>query len=330
MPWIACELHSHTYHSDGRQTLKELANGAKALGFECFALTDHNTMTGLNDKEAVEQETGISIISGMEWTTFYGHMVTIGLTDFVDWRPAGPGDIHKGIDEVHSSGGIVGMAHPFRIGSPICTGCFWEFKIENWNDIDYIEVWSGTFPSIKTDNDRAYRLWTDKLNEGYRIAATSGRDWHAQEQTDDPVSVTYLNIDEGEGTVTSRTVHALAAGKASVTMGPLVTLEILSDTSLYGIGDCIPENDRSNTYKAHVSIDFHLRKGIWEFPEPNYTLILIGNTGILSEQLVTLDQPNYVFEIPGDQFLWIRAELKGTVRGVRTLIAFTNAIYLNR
>lgn len=330
MSWIACELHSHTFHSDGRQTLMELANGAKALGFECIALTDHNTMTGLNDKDAVEQETGISIISGMEWTTFYGHMVTIGLTHFVDWRPAGLDDIHKGIADVHRSGGIVGMAHPYRIGSPICTGCFWEFNIEDWNDMDYIEVWSGTFPSIKTDNDRAYRLWTDKLNEGYRIAATSGRDWHAQVQTDEPVSVTYLDIDDGEETVTNRAVRALAAGRVSVTMGPLLMLEIRTDTTCYGVGDVVPRQDHCHIFKVHVNIDFHVRKEIWDFQEPHYTLNLIGNNGVLSEQFVTMDQPNYEIEIPGDELLWIRAELKGLVRGVRTLIAFTNAIYMDR
>ncbi|BBH21390.1 hypothetical protein Back11_27350 [Paenibacillus baekrokdamisoli] len=329
MPWMACELHSHTFHSDGQQSLLELAYGAKALGFACIALTDHNTMTGLNHKEDVEQETGVSIISGMEWTTFYGHMVTIGLTEFVDWRPAGPGDIHKGIAGVHAHGGIAGMAHPFRIGSPICTGCFWEFKIEDWNDIDYIEVWSGTFPSIKTDNARAYRLWTDKLNEGCRIAATSGRDWHTQEQTDEPLSVTYLDIDEAEGDVTSKVVRALAAGKASVTMGPLVTLEMRSDTAVYRIGDCVPKQDRSDSYKANVKIDFHTRQGKWDFPEPHYVLSLVGNKGVISEQNVRIDQGNYVIEIPGDELVWVRAELKGTVRGARAMIAFTNAIYVD-
>ncbi|MBP1964153.1 CehA/McbA family metallohydrolase [Paenibacillus aceris] len=330
MPWIACELHSHTFHSDGKQTLIELANGAKALGFECIALTDHNTMTGLNDKHVVEQETGISIISGMEWTTFYGHMVTIGLPNFVDWRLAGPNNIHKGIAEVHSSGGIVGMAHPFRIGSPICTGCYWEFNIEDWNAIDYIEVWSGTFPSIKTDNERAYRLWTDKLNEGYKIAATSGRDWHAQEHTDEPVSVTYLDIDDGEETLTQRAVRALSEGKVSVTLGPLVSFSLRSEAAVYGIGDCIPVHDQSHSYKAHISIDYHVRKGLWNFPKPQYTLILIGNSGVLSEQIVIEDQPNIVIEIPGDELLWIRAELRAIVRGVRTLVAFTNAIYADR
>ncbi|QHW31153.1 CehA/McbA family metallohydrolase [Paenibacillus rhizovicinus] len=327
MRWMACELHSHTDHSDGRQSLQELARGARALGFDCIALTDHNTMTGLKDRESIEQETGMTIISGMEWTTFYGHMVTIGLTEFVDWRPAGPGDIDRGIEQVHAHGGIAGMAHPYRIGSPMCTGCFWEFEIQDWNKLDYIEVWSGTFPSIKTDNARAFRLWTERLNEGFRIAATSGRDWHVQEQTETPLSVTYLLLDEAEGSVTEQAVRALAAGRASVTMGPLVTVELRSASAAYGIGDCVPEQDRTERYEAVVNIDFHVRAGLWEYPEAGYTLVLMSNSGSIGEQQASLAQSDYRFAIPGDAWRWVRAELKGTVRGVRTMIAFTNAIY---
>jgi hypothetical protein len=327
MPWIACELHSHTFHSDGRQTLLELANGAKALGFDCIALTDHNTMTGLSDKESVEHETGISIISGMEWTTFHGHMVTIGLTEFVDWRSEGPGDIHRGIAGVHAHGGIAGMAHPFRIGSPICTGCFWEFEIQDWNDLDYIEVWSGTFPSIKTDNTRAFRLWTDKLNEGYRITATSGRDWHTQESTDEPVSVTYLEVDDGNEPMTVKAVRALAAGKATVTIGPHLTIYLLTDTASYGIGNTVLQQEQSHLYKVNVGIDLFARQGIWNFREPHYTLKIMGNTGILGEYTVSIEQPDCEIRISGDGLMWIRAELWGNVRGVRALIAFTNAIY---
>ncbi|NBD23849.1 CehA/McbA family metallohydrolase [Paenibacillus glycinis] len=327
MRWTACELHSHTFHSDGRQSLLELAEGAKSLGFECVALTDHNTMTGLENKERVESDTGMTIISGMEWTTFYGHMVTIGLTAFVDWRPAGPGDIDAGIARVHAAGGIAGMAHPFRIGSPMCTGCFWEFEISDWNALDYIEVWSGTFPSIKTDNARAFRLWTEKLNEGYRIAATSGRDWHAQDRTEEPVSVTYLLLDDSKDGVTERAVRALAAGRAAVTMGPLVTLELRSETGVFGIGACVPAQDRSTGYEAVATIDFGAREGKWAFPDAGYTLALTSNLGVIGEADASEEQTEYGFDIPGDGLLWVRAELKGTVRGVRTTIAFTNAIY---
>ncbi|MBD0381405.1 CehA/McbA family metallohydrolase [Paenibacillus sedimenti] len=329
MPWIACELHTHTFHSDGRQTLRELSLGAKALGFDCITLTDHNTMTGLQDKESVERETGISIISGMEWTTFYGHMVTIGLTAFVDWRPVGPGDIHAGIARVHAQGGIAGMAHPFRMGSPLCTGCYWEFSVSDWNDIDYIEVWSGTFPSIKSDNARAFRLWTGKLNEGFRIAATSGRDWHVQEPVGgDPVSVTYLGLEEGDVPVTEKAVRALSAGRASVTIGPLLLLEIEAEGNVYGLGETVSgDRDPLVSMIAIAFVDFSVRKGIWDLPEQTYILRLIGNAGVMAEYPVNEENPRVQSDIRNDGLIWMRAELWGTVRGVRALIAFTNAIY---
>lgn len=88
MKWLACELHTHTVHSDGSQTLQELASGAGRLGFDAIALTDHNTMSGLNGREDAQRDSGLMIIPGMEWTTFYGHLVTIGLDGFVDWRKA--------------------------------------------------------------------------------------------------------------------------------------------------------------------------------------------------------------------------------------------------
>ncbi|MBW7461520.1 CehA/McbA family metallohydrolase, partial [Paenibacillus sepulcri] len=180
----------------------------------------------LADKEAVEQATGLVILPGMEWTTFYGHMVTVGLSALADWREANRGNIHSGVSAVHHHGGAAGLAHPFRIGSPACTGCYWEYEVDDWNSLDYIEVWSGTFAPIKTDNSRAFSLWTDKLNEGYRLAATSGRDWHEQSETDEPVSVTYLGLEDEAGQVSEEAVKALRQGRVSVTIGPLVTLEL--------------------------------------------------------------------------------------------------------
>lgn len=40
--WIACELHTHTQHSDGQFTVLELAQTAKQCGLEGIAITDHN------------------------------------------------------------------------------------------------------------------------------------------------------------------------------------------------------------------------------------------------------------------------------------------------
>ncbi|TFE26300.1 CehA/McbA family metallohydrolase [Cohnella luojiensis] len=338
MYWLACELHTHTYHSDGRQTLSELAEGSAKLGFECIALTDHNTLSGIEDREKVEREWGVTIIPGMEWTTFHGHMLTLGLQEFVDWRTSEPHNIYKGISEVHQKAGLVGMAHPYRIGSPICTGCYWEYEIQNWDDIDYIEVWSGTFPSIKTDNLRAFSLWTDRLNEGCRIAATSGRDWHAQVATEEPVSVTYLGLRADKPNemkqIAQDAVHALRHGSAVVTIGPLVTMEVESASSRFGIGDSVPapgsdHNERFGGYWGHVKTVFSNRQGLWELPEQKFALKIIGNAGMVAERSVGAEDEVYRMNIPEGGLLWVRAELWGTVHGARALIAFTNAIYFN-
>jgi hypothetical protein len=266
----------------------------------------------------------------MEWTTFYGHMLTLGVNDYIDWRPVGPGDIHRGIAAVHAHGALAGMAHPFRIGSPICTGCFWEFEISDWNDVDFIEVWSGTFPSVKQENIRAFQLWTDRLNEGYRIAATAGRDWHVQTRTDEPVSVTYLGLDDGPEPVAERALRALAQGRASITIGPLVVMELKSGHRSFRIGDIVPSIEKGQGYRADISVDFSVRNGIWEITEQFYMLRVVGNTGVLAEHRVSAAEPLLSVDIVETGLIWARAELWGIVNGVKALIAFTNAVYFRK
>lgn len=331
MKWIACELHTHTFHSDGRQSLLALAQGASELGFDCIALTDHNTMSGLAERESVEAETGMIIIPGMEWTTFYGHMVTIGLQQFVDWRQADIRGVSAGAAEVRRHGGAAGMAHPFRVGSPICTGCYWEFEVDNWRDLDYVEVWSGTSAPIKADNRRAFAFWTDRLNEGVRIAATSGRDWHEQAATDEPISVTYLGLEDETAPVAQEAVRSLKHGRAAITIGPLVTMEAESGGLVYGIGDAIPAA-RSGELQVRVAVDSAARAGKWELAARKCKLILTGSTGKVAEQAMerlsgSVDTCS--FTVQDRDLRWLRAELWGEVQGARMLIAFTNAIYLD-
>ncbi|WP_178019485.1 CehA/McbA family metallohydrolase [uncultured Paenibacillus sp.] len=339
MKWLACELHTHTLHSDGVQTLEELAAGAAQLGFDAIALTDHNTMSGLAGKDSIAGKYGLMILPGMEWTTFYGHMVTLGLSEYADWRRADRSKIEEGIQAVHRLGGIAGLAHPFRVGSPACTGCFWEYELRDWSVVDYVEVWSGTFASIQTNNRRAYALWTDKLNEGWRISATSGRDWHAQTDTEEPLSVTYLGIPEGELPTEERLVRALREGRATVTIGPLLSLSVRIGSQSYGLGSVIPsplQTEDQGEVLANINIDFSARAGLWSLPEQNFKLILCSDRGLELEMEVTqcggstddLLQLDEFPVLPGPR-KWLRAELWGMVREVHALIAFTNPIYFD-
>ncbi|TVY11053.1 PHP domain-containing protein [Paenibacillus cremeus] len=332
MRWLPFELHTHTFHSDGKQSLLELAEGAKELGLAGVALTDHNTMTGLADRERVVEQTGVEVIRGLEWTTFFGHMVTLGIQDYVDWRNLSPFHIHRGIEGVHRQGGLVGVAHPFRVGSPMCTGCFWEFEVSDWAQVDYIEVWSGLFPSIRRNNERAFAFWTELLNQGHRISATCGRDWHVAEPPAEPIAATFLAIPAEEtmpGPLAGAALAALGRGAAAISMGPLPLISIRSDSSapLAGIGEVIETQAAAPTVQLELSVDFSVREGLWELQKPEVELRITSNLGTLMSCELSQALPKVVCPLKTQGLAWIRGELYGVFHGARTMIGFTNPIY---
>lgn len=331
MNWYPFELHTHTPHSDGRHTLAEMAREAKRRGLAGLALTDHNTISGLTERGVVEKETGIVIIQGMEWTTFYGHMLTLGLKGYADWRDLGPDDIHKGIERVHKQGGLVGIAHPYALGSPICTGCHWDYHISDWTDVDYMEVWHETLPSIRMHNQPALELWEGLLNEGLRICATSGRDWHGSKAGDDPEAATFLGIPNSEKLTESGAIQAIRSGAVSISMGPLLLCQIAINGREYGIGETVPIRDGLEGLEATVtmSLDFHVRHGAWTLEPQPLSIVLRSNLGNMGEARLQPGETELTYALPVKELKWLRADLFGVFHGVRTKIAFTNPIYFS-
>ncbi|MEK3720868.1 CehA/McbA family metallohydrolase [Paenibacillus sp. FSL H8-0034] len=334
--WLPYELHTHTFHSDGEHSLRELANSAKELGLFGIAMTDHNTMSPLLEREQIQSETELSIIRGMEWTTFFGHMLAIGIVNYVDWRDLGVKDIHRGIERVHRQGGVVGIAHPFRVGSPLCTGCYWEYEITDWKDIDYIEVWSYTFPSIMNSNQRAFQLWTDMLNQGYRISGVCGRDWHvSSKKVTEPIAVTYLNLANSGALAPEHTdlenaaVDALRNGSISVTMGPLLLCTIQLDPSdpVFGIGEEVRVNGAADTAQVQVEVDFTAREEHWQLADQELRVVLMSNKGQIAELNVSRNAATASCWVEIKELIWLRAELHGAFHNCITMIAFTNPIY---
>ncbi len=336
MQWLPYELHTHTFHSDGEHSLLELAASARELGLFGIALTDHNTMSPLLDRVQVQSETELQIIRGMEWTTFFGHMLALGITGYVDWRDLGIQDIHKGIERVHRQGGIVGIAHPYRVGSPLCTGCFWEYEISDWHDVDYIEVWSTTFPSIMKSNIRAFAAWTELLNRGHRITGVCGRDWHvSSKKATEPVAVAYLGMNppgmsgSSESDVESMAVDTIRRGAVAVTMGPLLLFTVKTGPSgaEYGSGDEVPADRDAKQAVVEVQVDFQTRAGHWHLVEQELTVVLSGNLGTAAEVRVSRGSPNASCMVALDELTWLRAELYGILHNCRTMIAFANPVY---
>jgi len=62
------DLHLHTIFSDGTSTPEELVTGARATGLTVIALTDHDTLDGLDRAHAAAGDEGPEVIGGVEFS----------------------------------------------------------------------------------------------------------------------------------------------------------------------------------------------------------------------------------------------------------------------
>ena len=69
-------------------------------------------------------------------------MLVTDCKEFVDWRDAVPDNIDEKIAEVQKRGGMVGIAHPYELGSPMCTGCVWAVSYT------HLDVYKRQTPSF--------------------------------------------------------------------------------------------------------------------------------------------------------------------------------------
>ena len=302
------EMHTHTYNSDGRFTLEELCSAAKAYGYQGLALTDHNTYSAFDGLPETPVINGMPVIRGIEWTTFFGHMQVLYAERFVDWRRAAPDTIDRFIAQIKAADGIVGVAHPFEVGSPMCTGCFFDFKIQNWDAVDYIEVWSKHSPTTRFDNPLSFAMWTDLLNRGYRLAVTAGRDWHWETEKQH-AAATYIGLEDG--IVSAETVRdAFRNGRTYITCGPRMDITVIQDGSIFTIGQSVkPGNCRMS-----VLLDRSERRNVWgEFGIIPHELRVVMNGNTICSADCS-DGCRFDFDLKAEPG-WFRIEMYGEALG---------------
>ena len=66
-----CDLHTHTVYSDGTLTPTELVAQALKVGLSAVALTDHNSVGGLDEFMEQTERAGIIGVAGVEFSTEY-------------------------------------------------------------------------------------------------------------------------------------------------------------------------------------------------------------------------------------------------------------------
>lgn len=69
---MKADLHAHSYYSDGDLSPKELAQYMLDAGADAFALTDHDTMAGVDEAEAAARRLGLKFVPGVEISSYDG------------------------------------------------------------------------------------------------------------------------------------------------------------------------------------------------------------------------------------------------------------------
>jgi len=70
-----CDLHTHSYYSDGDASPTQVVRKAKKAGVKILALTDHNSVSGVKEAIAEGNKLGIRVIPGIELRSKEGEIL---------------------------------------------------------------------------------------------------------------------------------------------------------------------------------------------------------------------------------------------------------------
>lgn len=221
MKFLRLELHNHTTESDASITCSELLDYMAQDHVDAFALTDHNTISGHPKMEALLRDypSPIQCIYGMEYTTYYGHILCLNLREYVPWDSINPRRPELIFRQIRETGALAGIAHPYSFGYPFATGCRFEMQVTDYSAVDFIEIFNNPEP-LHQVNVPGLMLWEKLVLEGWHIAATCGMDLHGKWELAGQYA-TFIQ-DEG-GPVCDSLSHAVRSGQTWVSRGPLLT-----------------------------------------------------------------------------------------------------------
>ena len=316
--WFKGDLHCHTVHSDGLNSVEEIARGAQERGLDFLAVTDHNTNTH-HEELARLSHLDILLIPGEEITTCWGHANMWGLREWIDFRCADAEAAQAVRRFVLRKGGLISVNHPKAVGPP------WMFL--NEADFPCMEVWQAPW---RWFNWESLERWEALLRRGRRIVAVGGSDTHSipparpmhPHGLGEPTTWAYVPgpLTEENVLAAIRQGHIFISEKPS---GP--QLHLTADADGEGryeaiTGDTVPAK-QGGPLALRVRCQGAAGRRLW----------LLADGEILSILSAEREDYSHDFSIEAAPGRFVRAELReyrGALEQGESVLAMTNPIYL--
>lgn len=201
---VRIDLQTHTSHSSdcGWMAPETLVHRASVNGLDGVAVTDHNTMAGVEPaREAASED--FLVIPAIEVDTHEGQIIGLFVTEPIDpWQS--PATV---IEEIHQQAGLAVAPHPF------------DTLREGLQTIDeHVDQ----LDAIETLNSRCLRSVYNKraqaFAESHQLTATGGSDAHFAREVG--TAYTRVETDQHDGTDTDRTLEAVKRALAEGQVEP--------------------------------------------------------------------------------------------------------------
>lgn len=319
--WYRGDFHCHTNHSDGVHPPPELAAVAQREGLDFFFITDHNAVGAYGEFGP----TPLLILPGVEATYKRGHWNIFGITENGDWLQQicsgyidapRPEDPYPTVNTIMKHTASLGLLN--SINHPLLTPWAWEFPDTELQYLHALEIWNDpSWPSNDQANPSAVELWTRMLNDGWRITALGGSDYHrphppaGHNKPDERLGLpsTYVYVENLSG---AAILAAVRAQRAYVSAGPRLTLAAHFNGAQYAIGAEIGDVSGPVEFNATVA----------DGP-PSARMILVQNGQTLAE----VSEPQLHVRVGANhgQAAWYRCEVR---EANEKLLAITNPIFV--
>ena len=242
--WYEGELHVHSNHSTGRDSVSAIFDEAQNVGLDFISLTDHFTSSHWADIDRTIGNRPLICLQSMELSGNRGHAGLQGISSwcfpFVDENEElcyflgirhSP-TMNDVADKIHNEGGLFAVNHPLSglVG--------WRYHTFDMTKADLLEIW------CTSDRETTFlypTLWDSYLARGYRLIGVGSSDSHKVSSHPTWQLGLIRTIIHASEFSQRGLLDGLKRGEAYVAMGvSRLSFSALVDGNRYPMGSCVP------------------------------------------------------------------------------------------